>query len=481
MKHNRGNDQLSIYYHKWDKKNRKKLFRSVKDVLNIESSQFYMPLFSLYYYIHNTSSSFKTIDFQRKYYITEINAIRKERYYNSNMFLEGILYDSHTNTSSEKEFFCKTIPILDPNHIVMNNYNLVSKNNYHLPSNYNYNTFKKINNMNNTAYIDVFCSYLFSQLTIQKINPSFAIYYGSLNGIGNYNYDITEEYHELIIEKCFNKNIGKGFTMEMYISSDEEESDDDDKSDIQSCESHNDDYVAVLKKTPIQLLFMEKLEGTLEDIINDASISNLTNLLKSCLFQISFALSYLQKHYQFTHNDLHINNIMFKKTEKKFLYYKINNTYYQIPTFGKIFKIIDFGRSIFTFKNKIFMNDVFSKNSEAGGQYYYPDQVDFLQINVPKDKIIKPNYHFDLCRLSMTILEELDKTMIEKDLLELFEKMCIDCNQNSFCDLSDNFNLYISIAKNAQHSLPSTIIQSKVFSNHRISKKKFPLKSFYSL
>ena len=34
-----------------------------------------------------------------------------------------------------KEFFCKTIPILDPNHVVMNNYNLVSKNNYHLPSN----------------------------------------------------------------------------------------------------------------------------------------------------------------------------------------------------------------------------------------------------------------------------------------------------------------------------------------------------------
>ena len=36
------------------------------------------------------------------------------------------------------------------------------------------------------------------------------------------------------------------------------------------------------------------------------------------MFQISFALCYLQKNYNFTHNDLHVNNIMFKKTDKHF-------------------------------------------------------------------------------------------------------------------------------------------------------------------
>ena len=90
---------------------------------------------------------------------------------------------------------------------------------------------------------------------------------------------------------------------------------------------------------------MEKLEGTLEDIINDPSISNLHHLLKSCLFQISFALSYLQKHYQFTHNDLHSDNIMLKPTKIPYLYFHINKTYFRIPTFGKITKIIDFGPS----------------------------------------------------------------------------------------------------------------------------------------
>ena len=44
------------------------------------------------------------------------------------------------------------------------------------------------------------------------------------------------------------------------------------------------------------LLFMEKLEGTLEDIIQeDLYIDE----LKSCFFQIAFSLAYLQKHFAF--------------------------------------------------------------------------------------------------------------------------------------------------------------------------------------
>ena len=99
------------------------------------------------------------------------------------------------------------------------------------------------------------------------------------------------------------------------------------------------------------MLYIEKLEGTLEDLIDD-NISE--ELILSCMFQISFALTYLQKHFEFTHNDLHINNIMYSNTETKYLYYKLNNIYYSIPTYGKIFKIIDFGRAIFKYKNKIF-------------------------------------------------------------------------------------------------------------------------------
>ena len=68
--------------------------------------------------------------------------------------------------------------------------------------------------MNNTAYIDVFCSFLFGQLTYNKINPSFPLYYGAMNGIGNYKYDISEEYDDIKVDKIFNETVGKGFDID---------------------------------------------------------------------------------------------------------------------------------------------------------------------------------------------------------------------------------------------------------------------------
>ena len=330
----------SINFYKWTINDYKSLFNSLKQYLNIESCQFYMPFFSLYYYIHNTKKSHKKIDLHRKYYIRGVQNIINQKYYNSNLILEGLIYDSSKKINEIKEVFCKTIPILEPIHCINNNYNLINKNNYHLPSNYNYNTFNKINDINNTAYIDVICSYLFSQLVVNKILPSFALFYGSVNGIGDYKYDITEDYEELKIDKCFNKNINKSFKMKVYISSDEEDPDSDEEfvddekkydsdesSDYSYQESNsNNDYVSNINKIPLQLLFIEKLEGTLEDYILDTNVSE--NVILSCIFQISFALNYLQKHFKFTHNDLHISNVMYSNTDIKYLYYKINNKYF---------------------------------------------------------------------------------------------------------------------------------------------------------
>ncbi len=465
-------DNQHIFFHKWDKSKMKHLMKSIRNVLSMNSLQFYMPLFSLYFYIHNTPLSHKIIDLQRKYYVSEINQIIKEKYYNSNFILKGKIFDSGKNTNKDADIFCKVIPILDPIHCINNNYNLLHKNNYHLPSCYNYNAFNKINDMNNSSYIDVFCSYLFSQLVIQKTLPSFAIFYGSVNGIGNYKYDITEEYEDLRIDKCFNQNIGKTFQLDMYVSSDEDTDSDS------SCDSNpEDDYIIRLEKIPLQLLFIEKLEGTLEDYLLDDNFDQ--EVLLSCLFQISFALLYLQKHYQFTHNDLHINNIMYSYTDTKYLYYKLNNKYYKVPTYGKIFKIIDFGRSIFTFKNKVYMNDVFSKNSEAWGQYQYPSQVSFLKTNTESNQI-KPNYNFDLCRLSMTILDE-SEDKIKGSLLDLFIHMSTDRYGNNFCQMEDDFSLYIKISKDSIHSLPKDILNNEIFKKYKVIKKKFPHKSYYKI
>ena len=472
----------SIQFYKWNRTDYKTLFKSLKDYLDIESCQFYMPFFSLYYYIHNTNQSHKKIDLKRKYYIQEIQKITNQKYYNSNLILEGLIYDSSKKINERKEIFCKTIPILEPIHCINNNYNLINKNNHYLPSNYNFNTFHKINDINNTAYIDVICSYLFSQLVVNKILPSFAFFYGSVNGIGDYNYDITEEYEDLRVDKCFNKNINKSFKVKVYISSDEEDSDEEDSDEDESTHSSHylsNDYISILNKIPVQLLFIEKLEGTLEDYILHSKVDS--NVLLSCIFQISFALNYLQKYFKFTHNDLHISNVMYSTTDRKYLYYKINNKYFKLPTYGKIFKIIDFGRSIFTYNKKIYMNDVFSKNSEAWGQFYYPPQVNFLTSFDKHTPQIQPNYNFDLCRLAMTILEEINVDELNKNVYHFLNNMCIDRNGDNFCTMDDDFSLYNKISKNAINSKPTDIINNKIFKQYRVTKKNFPNKLYYSI
>ena len=62
---------------------------------------------------------------------------------------------------------------------------------------------------------------------------------------------------------------------------------------------------------------------------------------------------------------------MFNKTNKKFLYYCYKNTYYKVPTFGRIFKIIDFGRAIYTYNGAVFCSDSFKPGEDAATQYNF--------------------------------------------------------------------------------------------------------------
>jgi hypothetical protein len=471
---------MNIKYHKWIKNERSKLFKSCKELLELSECQFYQPYYSLYFNIHNTKNSHKTLDLDRRFFIKEINYIEKENYETSNTILKCNVYDKHHNTIIEKDIFCKCIPILDPLYFLMNNYNTLIKRNPLLPSNYSYNSYHKINDMNNSAYIDTFFSFITSELTLNDINPSFPIFYGSLSGIKKeMKYDITEDYEDYKGEKWFYKTLGKTHTLDMYVSSDES-----DESDESSEDSYYDDneYISLLQNIPCQNFFIEKLDGTLEDLLEKMENTN-TDLILSCIFQISFALNYLQKHYNFTHNDLHVNNVMYTKTEKTFLYYKFNNIYFKVPTYGYIFKIIDFGRSIFEFHKKTFFNDNFSKHGEAEGQYTYPlNNLLFKK----KEVNIYPNFHFDMCRLATTIIDvcgiEFDKDYKEKQsFVDFIINLTMDINGESLSKLKDDFNMYISISKYANNSLPRDIIQNYIFKNMRIKKKNFPKKLYYTL
>jgi hypothetical protein len=234
-------------------------------------------------------------------------------------------------------------------------------------------------------------------------------------------------------------------------------------------------------------LFIEKLDGTIDELINE---SLCMDEIKSCYFQTAFSLAYLQKHFGFTHNDLHVGNIMYSATDKKYLYYKYNNVYFKVPTYGKIFKLIDFGRSIINFKGKLFMNDAFSKYGEAQGQYKYQSSIPFMRAYKGSD----PCLYFDLCRLSITILDELreryEETIDNEDddivlkydkLMEFLKYTTTDKHGTRLDKEPDDFSLYINIAKNAKNSHPRDIINNQFFKDYRIKKSLYPIKSGYNL
>ena len=81
----------------------------------------------------------------------------------------------------------------------------------------------------------------------------------------------------------------------------------------------------------------------------------------------------------------------------------------------------------------------------------------------------------------MTILDELDTDKVGVQFYQLLKSLCSDKKGNNFRDLDDDFNLYISIAKYADNSLPKETIKHKIFNKYRVPKKKFPIKSFYQL
>ena len=60
---------FEIQYHKWAEKDYKSLNKSIRDLLKMESLQFYMPIFSLYFYLHNKSKAIHKLDLKRNYYL----------------------------------------------------------------------------------------------------------------------------------------------------------------------------------------------------------------------------------------------------------------------------------------------------------------------------------------------------------------------------------------------------------------------------
>ena len=158
-----------------------------------------------------------------------------------------------------------------------------------------------------------------------------------------------------------------------------------------------EDIFAHIKNFPTQMICLEKCEDTLDQLLEDEMLDDKKG--SSILFQVVMTLLAYQKVFNFTHNDLHTNNIMYISTKQKFLWYKYKNVCYKVPTYGKIFKIIDFGRSIYNFKGDVFCSDSFFPDGDGDTQYNCEPFYDETK------KRIDPNFSFDLCRLGCSMYD----------------------------------------------------------------------------
>jgi len=257
-------------------------------------------------------------------------------------------------------------------------------------------------------------------------------------------------------------------------SSEEDENNDEDNYESDSSSDEEDIY-ATINKFPVQIIALECCEDTLDSYIANNKIKDPE--YESIVLQILFMLITYQKVYDFTHNDLHTNNIVYNKTEKKFLYYKFNNTHYKLPTFGKIYKIIDFGRAIYKFKGELICSDSYAEEGDAATQYncepYFNDTKARLE----------PNYSFDLCRLGCSLFDYFIEDIEDiKKLRSPIKKLMIewvfdDKNKNILYknngeERYPDFKLYKMIARTVHNHTPQKVLKKEVFEKYQIARKK---------
>jgi hypothetical protein len=331
----------------------------------------------------------------------------------------------------------------------------------------------KLTNPMNQAYVDTLANYLLGQLRQRKISPHFCLFYGGFKGIANtYRYNISDEFESYRKYKDFWQRRRDG-KFKLYVDCDDESVKSEDKgffktpdssmrstpfsyrtpSDSRSSQSTDRTHISLagdntavaldelesvssfksgsssssesesesestenpysvyaqFEKYPTMLIFQEKMEGVLDDLLE--AVEDSEKRWTAWTFQIIAALCAAQGVLGFTHNDLHTNNIVWAETEETWLFYKSRDgTVWRVPTYGKIFRIIDFGRAIFRVGEKWFISDDYEEGGDADSQYNFGASTN------PKEPIVYPNPSFDLCRYAVSVIEALYPEMPVENL-----------------------------------------------------------------
>lgn len=332
----------------------------------------------------------------------------------------------------------------------------------------------------------------------------------SLNSSSSILDDTVGQSHENNTEVIINDDILKELDMNKYNF--DEINNLNTKNTNSSSGSNYEDIIAckiILNELPVQIFLQEKIDITFDDLFKILcqeiketlyEVKSKLNIwilyikkkiimkkLLSWIFQICVGLTCANHHLNFVHNDLHIENVMCEKTKEEFIYYKISNNYYKVPTHGYIMKIIDFGRATFIHNNELIMGDVFSNKGDAGDQYTYPyeqEEKSMLYETESDDESIDeyteydknqettPKFSFDLSRFSCSLIEELDS-----ELWHDFETFPIgnfiialskDKDGMNLLNL-DGFDLYKHLSRFIVHPPPIEQISNEIFTTYKIT------------
>jgi len=403
----------------------------------------------------------------------------------------------------------------------------------------------KLNDPWNQAYVETVASYCLGKLCEEKVSPHFNLYYGAFRATAKkYSYNVSEEIESYRMYKWFWTGIENNIMKiqvdledveeraEIYneimkkphycLEESEEHNDDievldcdgngnNEMGEIHSLDSvsiktresntggseeeqeEEDDDIEVyldVEHFPVMMILTEKNEATMDDLLEDYDEVGAEPGEKlweekwaAWLFQTLAALAAAQSIFGFTHNDLHSSNIVWSYTDIPYLYYKTtDNKYFKVPTYGKLFKLIDFGRSIFSINDKLFVSDDFKDGNDAATQYTFPELIDD-----PEREKIYPNPSFDLARLAISIFESLFPEKPEEtanilsseegrivketksDLYNVLWMWLIDIDGNNILLNSEDeerfpdFELYVHIAANCKNAIPKEQIYKKPF------------------
>ena len=243
-------------------------------------------------------------------------------------------------------------------------------------------------------------------------------------------------------------------------------------SSIYSCEEES--IIVELEAMPTNMVLLEDCKDTLDDYIMNNKLSE--EEWSSILMQIVISLSVFQEKFYFIHNDLHSSNVMYVETDKQYLYYKYNDMYYKVPTYGKIWKIIDFGRGIYKLNGHVIFSDSFSDKGDASTQYNCEPYLN------PNKQIVPPNFSFDLCRLACSLFDYFEEESDLENIKRLIETWLTDYKGRNILykkngdERYEDFKLYKMISRTVYDHIPKKQLSNKIFSQYLVSRKNIKKK-----